>query len=301
MPDGLDNLIPNFRDKSRSRSTLDVDPKRRSQNFSDLLTDSVQEEESDTTPSLSRSADPLIMDDIVITTTGVEDDGPSSNGPPPENHEVNNENETPVENIQEPVMVPIPNIEVSEEKISDSNNINSISIEDKLDKFGDKDLTKVLDFSSSPSPVIVNETDNSKQPTEEFRSDSGVDSVESIIREPEVLPAEPLVAVAKEVAPPAPEPEPLILPDIYVGDTVLVTPGYKMGTVKFVGETKFADGVWIGIALDGPQGKARSRARCLKYNVVIISSYQKYVNVSTVHCVSCSNWSYPPSVLFLYP
>ena len=45
------------------------------------------------------------------------------------------------------------------------------------------------------------------------------------------------------------------MPDIFVGEAVMITPGYKMGTVKYVGETKFADGVWIGVALDGPQGK----------------------------------------------
>jgi hypothetical protein len=51
------------------------------------------------------------------------------------------------------------------------------------------------------------------------------------------------------------EPEPLVLPDIYVGDVVAIAPGFKMGTVKYVGETKFSDGIWIGVALDGPQGK----------------------------------------------
>lgn len=50
------------------------------------------------------------------------------------------------------------------------------------------------------------------------------------------------------------ESEPLVLPDVYVGDIVAIAPGFKMGTVKYVGETKFSEGIWIGVSLDGPQG-----------------------------------------------
>jgi len=31
--------------------------------------------------------------------------------------------------------------------------------------------------------------------------------------------------------------------------------GFKMGTVKFIGETEFAAGEWIGVALDKPNGE----------------------------------------------
>ena len=35
---------------------------------------------------------------------------------------------------------------------------------------------------------------------------------------------------------------------------VEVSNGFKMGVVKFIGETDFAPGEWIGVALDRPQG-----------------------------------------------
>ena len=36
---------------------------------------------------------------------------------------------------------------------------------------------------------------------------------------------------------------------------VEVANGYKMGVVKFIGETEFQPGDWIGVALDRPSGK----------------------------------------------
>lgn len=35
---------------------------------------------------------------------------------------------------------------------------------------------------------------------------------------------------------------------------VEVSNGFKMGVVRFIGETDFAAGEWIGVALDRPQG-----------------------------------------------
>lgn len=40
------------------------------------------------------------------------------------------------------------------------------------------------------------------------------------------------------------------------GDSVMVA-GQKTGTVRFVGRTQFASGVWLGIELDQPVGKKR--------------------------------------------
>ena len=34
-----------------------------------------------------------------------------------------------------------------------------------------------------------------------------------------------------------------------------VANGFKMGTVKFIGDTEFAPGEWIGVALERPQGE----------------------------------------------
>ena len=34
--------------------------------------------------------------------------------------------------------------------------------------------------------------------------------------------------------------------------------GLKMGLVKYVGETQFQPGLWIGVVLDRPSGEARS-------------------------------------------
>lgn len=36
---------------------------------------------------------------------------------------------------------------------------------------------------------------------------------------------------------------------------VEVGTGFKMGVVKFIGETEFAGGEWIGVALDRPSGE----------------------------------------------
>lgn len=36
---------------------------------------------------------------------------------------------------------------------------------------------------------------------------------------------------------------------------VEVANGFKIGVVKFIGETEFQPGEWIGVALDRPSGK----------------------------------------------
>lgn len=42
---------------------------------------------------------------------------------------------------------------------------------------------------------------------------------------------------------------------VAVGEKVLVRDKGLVGTVKFVGNTEFAPGVWVGIALSQPDGK----------------------------------------------
>ena len=49
-----------------------------------------------------------------------------------------------------------------------------------------------------------------------------------------------------------------------VGDRVRVQRS-KTGTVKFVGQTEFSTGTWIGVELDGPDGKHDGRVRDVRY------------------------------------
>ncbi len=42
--------------------------------------------------------------------------------------------------------------------------------------------------------------------------------------------------------------------DIELGSRVLLSGG-KQGTVLFIGETEFAEGEWVGVELDVPEGK----------------------------------------------
>eukprot|EP00118_Oscarella_pearsei_P004125 m.17158 g.17158 ORF g.17158 m.17158 type:complete len:2041 (+) comp27345_c0_seq1:160-6282(+) len=54
---------------------------------------------------------------------------------------------------------------------------------------------------------------------------------------------------------------------VKVGEVVMVemARGYKMGTVKYVGETQFQPGEWIGVALDGSNGKHNGTVKDVVY------------------------------------
>ena len=57
------------------------------------------------------------------------------------------------------------------------------------------------------------------------------------------------------------------------GETIMVETqnGFKFGKVKFVGSTEFADGEWIGIALERPSGEFVGLAgMCDSYRYCII-------------------------------
>lgn len=55
---------------------------------------------------------------------------------------------------------------------------------------------------------------------------------------------------------------------VSVGEVVMADlgkQGYKMGVVKFVGETRFQPGEWIGVALDRPNGKHNGSVQGVSY------------------------------------
>ena len=48
----------------------------------------------------------------------------------------------------------------------------------------------------------------------------------------------------------------LDLPEwMVVGESILLRQTNYSGTISFIGMTEFAEGIWIGIALDAPLGK----------------------------------------------
>ena len=81
---------------------------------------------------------------------------------------------------------------------------------------------------------------------------------------------------------------------------VEVSNGFKIGTVKFIGETEFAPGEWIGVALDRPIGELMQSHTCTRLIItllLLIINYMFYtctcicthVHVHVSHHVSSSH------------
>ena len=80
---------------------------------------------------------------------------------------------------------------------------------------------------------------------------------------------------------------------------VEVSNGFKIGTVKFIGETEFAPGEWIGVALDRPIGELTQ-----SHTWLIITLYALYIHackymyvheshhVSSSHCTGKHNGTF---------
>ena len=72
-----------------------------------------------------------------------------------------------------------------------------------------------------------------------------------------------LVSKASELKPPKAQ-QSGAGPDIAVGDRVLAEGG-KPGMIAFLGPTKFAHGVWVGVVLDTPEGKNNGSVAGVQY------------------------------------
>ena len=86
---------------------------------------------------------------------------------------------------------------------------------------------------------------------------------------------------------------------IQIGDRVLVR--NLSGTVRFIGETEFATGVWIGVELDDPVGKNDGSVQGVRYfeladdkKGAMFGIFSKYEEVRKLYPMSSSTPS-PPS------
>lgn len=53
--------------------------------------------------------------------------------------------------------------------------------------------------------------------------------------------------------------------EVKEGMLVQAPGGQGKGTVRFVGNTKFRDGIWVGLELESPAGKNNGEVQGVKY------------------------------------
>ena len=90
----------------------------------------------------------------------------------------------------------------------------------------------------------------------------------------------PIAENKESVSPKEPEAEEGKSDPPEVGERVFVetSVGLKMGLVKYVGETQFQPGLWIGVVLDRPSGEARSIVCVLCLDLLVENTATSCVN-----------------------
>ena len=112
-------------------------------------------------------------------------------------------------------------------------------------------------------PLLLKIADDSEQQRPKKSLSEGNPRPPHRASSPELL--FPIAENKESVSPKEPETEEgkSDLPE--VGERVFVetSVGLKMGVVKYVGETQFQPGLWIGVVLDRPSGEVMSSVRVL--------------------------------------